>query len=605
VTIRGWLIRGAAGLAVLGGAAAVLISQDALPAQGAQFVLAAVPNDDAILRAMRDEMDRSRQLRIAGGGDLPYYFSYSVTDADNLTISASFGSVFSISRSRFRAPSIEVRVGGYEFDQTGHVFSGLYSGSSFDQSWPLDDDYANLRQSLWLGTDAAYKTAVESMSRKRASQNSAAAAVDPLPDYSKSPPVVRFSKITPVKADQQALAARAARISGIFSAYPEALTSALEFHHIQDTTYFMNSEGTAVRYQDDLGWVFGKAEGQAPDGMLVHDAASFQTVDLNQFPSDADLQKGFTAVADNVRALVKAPAGEAYAGPVLFEPQAAAQLMAQLIGDNLRVPRRPLAEPGRSVNYQPSELESRIGSRILPDWIDITDDSTQTTWNGRPLVGAFDFDLEGVPPKPVNIVEKGVLRNFLTTRQPIKGFPSSNGHARLAGAYGARSAAIGNLFVKASVAEPVASLKQKLIELARDRGKPYGILIRKLDYPFSGSAAELQAIAAATQQSGGGRLVSPPILTYRVYPDGREELIRGLRFRGLSTRSLRDILAASTESALFDYVNSATPLAMLGGTGYLAPVAVVSPALLFEEIEFEPPREQLPKAPIVPPPASR
>jgi hypothetical protein len=75
-----------------------------------------------------------------------------------------------------------------------------------------------------------------------------------------------------------------------------------------------------------------------------------------------------------------------------------------------------------------------------------------------------------------------------------------------------------------------------------------------------------------------------------------------LRFRGVSTRSLRDILAASSETALFDYVNNAAPLALIGAGGYLAPTAVIAPGVLFEEMEFEPAREPLPKLPIVPPP---
>jgi hypothetical protein len=376
----------------------------------------------------------------------------------------------------------------------------------------------------------------------------------------------------------------------------------VELHFLVDTTYLLNSEGTAVRYLDNLAWFYGKLEGQAKDGMLVHDSATFQTQDLNKLPTDEELTKGFTAAGESLRALVKAPQAEAYSGPTLFEPQAAAQLLAQLVGENLRVPRRPLADPGRTVNYQPSDFESRVGSRILPDFIDITDDSTLKLWNGKPLAGNYEFDIEGVPPKPVSVVEKGVLKNFLTTRQPIKNFTGSNGHARLGGAYGAHSAGIGSMFVKASESTPMTALKQRLIDLAKDRGKPYGILVRKLDFPYSGSGPELQALAAATAQSGGGRLLSPPLLVYRIYPDGREELVRGLRFRSVTARTLRDALAASSETALFEYVGNGAPLSIVGGGGYLSPVSVVSPALLFDEIEFEPPREQMPKAPIVPAP---
>jgi TldD protein len=591
---RNGLLRAGALVLLLSGTTAVLVSQE--------LQLPAVPDGDPVLKAMRDEMERSRQLRIAGGADAPYYFSYSLTDAENLRISASLGSVFSVNRQRFRSPSVEVRVGSYDFDNTNHQFTGYYAGSRYDQNWPLDDNYENFRDTLWLGTDVAFKAALESMARKKASLKNAAAPAEALPDFSRSAAVVSVKKVPKIKLDQAEYSARMAKLSSVYASYPEVLASAVELVLITGSTTLMNSEGSEIRYPDGLGWVFSRAEGQAPDGMMVHDAVSFQSLDPEKLPPDTELRKGITEVAEHVRELVKAPAGEAFSGPTLFEPEAAAQLLAVLIGDNLRVPRRPLTDPGRSVNYLPSELESKLGSRVLPDWMDVTDDSTLATWNGKPLAGQFDFDLEGVPPKPVNVIEKGILKSFLTTRQPVKGFPQSNGHARLPGNYGARTAAIGSMFVKARETSSLASLKQKLIDMTKERGKPYGMLIRKLDYPFAGSAGELQSLAVATQQAGGQRLLAPPLLAYRVYPDGREELVRGMRFRGVSTRTLRDILGASSEQALFEYVNSAAPLALLGAGGYLAATSVVSPGLLFDEIEFDIPHEQLPKLPTVPAP---
>jgi hypothetical protein len=237
--------------------------------------------------------------------------------------------------------------------------------------------------------------------------------------------------------------------------------------------------------------------------------------------------------------------------------------------------------------------------------MDVIDDPTQAAWQGKPLVGFYPFDFEGVKPRPVSLIEKGVLRGFLATRQPLKNSPVSNGHARLPGGYGTRMAAIGNLFVKAGQTTPLADLKTRLIQLCKDREKPYGMLVRKLDFPFSADNSEVQALSAASMQSGGSaRPVSPPVLIYRVYPDGREELVRGLRFRGVSSRSLRDILAASTETTLFDFVNNGAPLARLGAGGFLAPAAVIAPGLLFEEMELERAQDQLQKPAIVPPPNS-
>jgi hypothetical protein len=589
------VLRGGALAAGLAASAAWLISQS---------TTLSIPADEILLRAMRDELARSKQLSVVAGGDTPYFFSYTLTDAETLRVSASMGAVVDVSRNRFRSPATEVRVGSYDFDNTGHIFSGIYSGSRYDGNWPLDDDYGNFRSELWLGTDRAFKAAVESMARKRASMNNSAASTESLPDFSKVAPVVSIGKVARPKVDDQEWTARTARLAAALNGNKEVLSSAVEMQLIQGPTTLMNSEGTAVRYNDDLYWVYAKAEGQAPDGMLLHDAVSLQSLELNTFPAEAEMRKAMADVGENVRALVHAPQAESYSGPVLLEPRAAAQLMAQLLGDNLRVPRRPMSDPGRNVPFSPSELENRMGARVLPDSFDVIDDATQSMLNGKPLAGYYPFDMEGVPPRPVSIVEKGVLKSFLTTRQPIKGFPVSNGHARLPGSYGTFAASIGNLFVKSSETTSMADLKKRMIEMITSRGKPYGMLVRKLDYPYSATGSELQSLAQASAQSGGSaRPVSPPVLIYKVYPDGREELVRGVRFRGLTSRALRDILAASSETAEFNYVNVGAPLAILGAGGYLAPASVVSPGLLFEELELEPPQDQLPKAPTVPPPS--
>ncbi len=461
-------------------------------------------DDDPILRAMRDELARSNELRVVGGADdPPYFISYSLSDAESFRVSASMGAAVSISQNHFRSPVVEVRVGSYDLDHTGHIYSGIYTGSRYDAEWPLDDSYAALRESFWLATDRAYKTALESMARKRAALSSANAPTEKLADFSKAEPVSSIAKVTRKKIDGPGWTTRTVKLSAIFNAYPEVLASAVEFQDIPAVTYLMNSEGTALRYDDSVASLYATAEGQAPDGMLLHDAVTFQALELEQLPPEADVQKAFTTLAENIRALAHAPAGEEFSGPTLFEPQAAAQLFAQLLGDNLRIPRKPLSEPGRPVNFVASELETKLGSRILPDWMDIVDDPSQTAWHGKPLAGYYAFDLEGVRGKAVPVVEKGTLKNFLMTRQPVRGFASSNGHARLQGRFGARSAGISNLFVNANQTVPLADLKKRLLDLCKERGKPYGVLIRKLDYPFSSGRNELQSLASAGAQSGG------------------------------------------------------------------------------------------------------
>jgi hypothetical protein len=92
------------------------------------------------------------------------------------------------------------------------------------------------------------------------------------------------------------------------------------------------------------------------------------------------------------------------------------------------------------------------------------------------------------------------------------------------------------------------------------------------------------------------------LLVYRIYPDGREELVRGLRFRGFSARSLRDIVAASVETSVFEYLENGAPFALSGASGFVAESTVVAPSVVFEELQLERAQEQVPTPPVVPPP---
>ena len=138
-------------------------------------------------------------------------------------------------------------------------------------------------------------------------------------------------------------------------------------------------------------------------------------------------------VAENVTALQHAPVGETYNGPVLFEGQAAAQLLAELLGRNLVLTRKPVNEPGRPNLVAQSELEGRLAARVLPEWMDVVDDPTRTEWRGPRIVRRLHgTTMEGIMPKPLTLVEKGILKNFLLTRQPVTGFAESNGRAQFA-----------------------------------------------------------------------------------------------------------------------------------------------------------------------------
>jgi TldD protein len=168
------------------------------------------------------------------------------------------------------------------------------------------------------------------------------------------------------------------------------------------------------------------------------------------------------------------------------------------------------------------------------------------------------------------------------------------------GSFGSQAAAFSNLFVSAAETVPRAELKKQMLAMLQSRGKAYGIVVRKMDFPSSASYEEVRQLL--TSQAGGSRPVSLPLLTYKVYPDGREELVRGLRFRGLNARSLKDIVAAGDDSTAFEYLENTAPFALMGAGNFVSETCVVAPSLLIDDLELHPVQEELPKLPIVPPP---
>ena len=300
-------------------------------------------------------------------------------------------------------------------------------------------------------------------------------------------------------------------------------------------------------------------------------------------------------------AFTKAPKGEDYTGPVLFEGVAGAQLVAEVLAHNLTLIRQPVVEQGANFFSFGNEFEGRKGTRILPDWMDLVDDPTETAWHGHPLVGSYRIDREGVPAKPVRLVEKGVLKDFLRTRIPVHGFTESNGRAQLSNGMQGHTPSISNLFVNVSQGVPVAELRHKLLDMAKDRGKPYAIVVRRMDYPSVATVEEASELARSTG-TNGSLPVSLPVQIYKLYPDGHEEQVRGLAFRGLNAKSLKDIVAAGDDSAPFHFSYSHMIFAMIDANAAEHPATVVAPSLLVDDLDLKPVNGSLPKLPLIPVP---
>ena len=553
--------------------------------------IAQAAQPDTVLDAMQAELKRSLTLTL-GQLDKPYFLSYQVDDQHTWSASSTLGGIVSSNASSYRVPRVRIRVGDYKFDNTNWTGSNA-AGPRYDLRVPLEDENPLvMRQFLWLATDSSFKGALQSVARKRAALRNITVS-EQLADFTPPQPYTGVHDYAPVKFDEKTWIERMRKASKVFSAFPALRSSSVDYTAIDNLHRFITNEGTVLRQQQTVGIVEIRGAIQAADGMILRDLATFYTHDLNAMFTEAELTKSATAIGEQLAKLAVAPTGEEYAGPVLFEGVAAPQLLAEILGRNVHISRKPLSPPGAASQSAPTDLEGRRGVRIMPEFFDVTDDPT------LPLFGHEEADEEGVQDKPVTLVEKGVLKDFLRSRQPVRGYNDSNGRGRIPANFGAELPVPTNLIVKARETSSVAELKKKLLDLMQQRGMPYGIIVRKMDFPSSASLDEARKLIAS---AGSGKAVSSPLYVYRLYPDGREELVRGQRFRGMNARSLKDILAAGDDSVTFNYLDNGAPFALLGFGNGSAEVTVVAPSLLIDDLEMAKDDDERPKLPIVPSP---
>jgi predicted Zn-dependent protease len=496
---------------------------------------------DGLLEALLTELDRSKaQLKI-DQVQAPYYIEYRVNDVDDYDAEAAFGALRESQRVHLRILRVVVRVGDYKQDS--------YFGQGMGETniLPLDNDPIALRHQIWLTTDEAYKAAGQALADKQSEMKRFSPDPNPVDDFSKEPVINAIEPTVSLKLDEASWRKTLEDLTNLYRQYPEiqSVTASARFSSVNE--YFVTSEGTITRNGQTTYNLQLNSSAQAEDGMRLSRNPYWTVGRAEELPSREKLLADVKQALDTVMALRKAPiVEEEYRGPVLFAPDAADDVIASLVGSNV-VGRKP--QPGRP-NRTIGAFATSYKTRVLPNFLTLIDDPTLKEFQGHTLIGSYEVDNEGVKAKTVNVIENGMLNNYLVGRQPVRDFPSSNGHGRAApGSFPAPS--LGVLLLKSAEAQPPDELKKKIVQMITDQGKPYAYRVDTL---------------------GPG---NSPRLLYRVYVDGHEELVRGAVFSELDVRALRSNLIAVGNDPLVSNRS--------GGV----PTTVICPSLLFDELEVK------------------
>jgi hypothetical protein len=392
----------------------------------------------AVKKAMQDEIARSMSDLRMGDEPRPYYLAYTLSDLEQATVSATFGALTADHGYRGRVLRTELRVGDPSFDNTN------FEGGAHVETVPLEDDYPALRRELWLRTDEAYKTALETLARKRA------AAAGQMDEEEKGG-VGDFSKETPAhhegavpdggagKVDPAGLRDTVVRLSALFREFPKLTSSRVSATWSVVRRRLATSEGTWVDDATHVARIEVAADTQADDGMKLRSFIPFAALDPAGLPPFADMEKAVRAMATELVAMRTAPMVETGAGAVLFEGLAAAQITKLLLGDQLAgTPPPKTASAGSDDGSEQGALSNKLGQKVASPLLSAADDPLlQAGGAGKagglgPIFGAYSVDDEGVAARRVSLIEHGVLKGLLMTRTPRKEIDHSNGHGRAA-----------------------------------------------------------------------------------------------------------------------------------------------------------------------------
>ena len=351
--------------------------------------------------------------------------------------------------------------------------------------------------------------------------------------------------------------------------------SAFAFRLERINTYFVDSVGNRIFTSRAFGRYILSVQARNPDGMDLERNMIYDGVKAEDFPTGETMAADLERMAQELKALKNAPVVEPFTGPVILKNRASGVFFHEILGHRLEGHRQKSDTFGQT-------FTKKVGAQIVSPILSVSDNPRWEEFNGIPLRGFYLFDDEGNPAENVPLIEKGILKNFLMSASPIQNFSKSNGHGRKSAGYRV-VARMGNTVITPQESMPYAQLEQKLLEEIKRQGKPYGLIIEDISGGFT-----------MTDTSAPQSFKVNPLLVYRVYPDGRKEVVRGVDLVGTPLASFSKVIAAGDDYAVFN--------GSCGAESGWVPVSAVSPSILVAEMEVEKVAKSPSKPPILRPP---
>ena len=429
-----------------------------------------------LLAFLNTEKNRSFQHKWLKGHPSIHYLAYIFRSNYSERLLSRLGAILDYQQQLQNSVYCDMRVGSYSYNNI--TDGGLKNNSNnADESseystMPLEIQEDVYRFELWRLTDNCYREALNQYYRRKTQELNYVPTHPKLASQVRQATVRHFKYVPYETFDKDYWAYLLRKCSKVIKKFPEIKNSWFEFIAHQEQKILVNSQDAQILQQQQIYelrahvWLMDKrGEGISQEINLLEG-------ELACLPSEKEFERMIKYRIDLLLQSVRAPRLNSYSGPALLDSGPSSLFFHEVVGHRLEGSRLLSQEEGAT-------FLDLYGKKITPENSDIIDDPSLPKYEGRPMLGHFLYDEEGCPAQRTLLVEKGILKNFLSTSAPLPRQKKNNGHARNQ-SFQRPISRMGNLIIVNH--NPVSSkdMHHQFIEEIKRQKKTYGIHIKEV-----------------------------------------------------------------------------------------------------------------------------
>jgi predicted Zn-dependent protease len=526
---------------------------------------------EKIIPILKSSAKRALRMKIARFPS-PYYVSFLLRDIETAYTSASGGSIYEKRADHSRNVYCDIRVGSYKSDQTTN--GGLSDASDEEleshnhSTVPIDDaNLYGLTTALWRLTEVRFREAVTEYQHKQARRISTVDENRHLPNFVPLKPTKSIQYETAEKVDLNRWSKYCKKVSEWMSELPGIFADIVSFNSEQESKIFVSTENRVVVQHIQIFTLYASFKKLSEEGSNIEQELVLNVRSQKELPDLRQIKKMLWDKYEKLMELSQAKKIHSFSGPVLLYPGPAGLLFHEAIGHRLEGDRLLAQGEGQT-------FKGQLGKKILNVDVTIRDNPKLKAWKGNKCLGAYDYDDEGVQAKDTLLVEGGVLKGFLSSRSALsKRNFTPNGHSRNARSQRPISR-MGVLHISSKRGLSMTELKSLLLKEIEKQKKPFGLII----YETSGGETDTSSYDF---QAFSGEISYATL----IYPDGTEEVVRGVNLVGTPLQALNNVIAVGDSPELDN--------SFCGAESGFIPVSTISPAVLIKNLEFQAKEEEL------------